>query len=331
MAALKRRHRQLLDHPYPSTWAPCALHTSQRGPFNRTEQPGYKWWAEFFWGGDKFEVEEGHSKSWNPWFFFLKKIVISKEIPARLWEVPIEAQAIAEVGLRSNRWVGKSFNKYPNEGKYTIPWADLGMWILRWIFMRINFHFFTPLDLIQDMFNGTLQHIPWKSGKFVKYTIPNTQCMVYDICSIHSAIFLMANVDRCCKYSIHWASGNYLWNLAYLGRTWCLTPRKGPAWPNGKLALMFDPLQRSPGRRSPAGEWWVVAVRGVIYTLENSRRVHLKIIQLKKENHLNQTNQTSIFVFRVSFPGCYILSKLNTQFHVHSLTQRRWHSTTFSP
>ena len=81
-------------------------------------------------------------------FFFLRKIVISKEISPKLvgsywninnlmvslWEVVLpnfwgacfssdEAQAISEVGLRSNRWVGKSFNKY-TQMKANLPYVE---------------------------------------------------------------------------------------------------------------------------------------------------------------------------------------------------------------
>ncbi len=123
------RHRQLLDHSYPSTWAQCALHKSQRGRqvnFNRGANDGPRF---CFFGRDKFEVEEEHSKK--------VRILWWGSLSNMSW-------CIAKAEPRDLMY-GVSTYLYPHKapsfvGKYTIRWADLGMWILRWTFMRLHFH-----------------------------------------------------------------------------------------------------------------------------------------------------------------------------------------------
>ena len=51
---------------------------------NRTEKPGVQMMGWDFLGGDKFEVEEEPLQKLESLFFSLKKIVISKEISAKL-------------------------------------------------------------------------------------------------------------------------------------------------------------------------------------------------------------------------------------------------------
>ena len=139
-------------------------------------------------------------------FFLLKKIVISKEISAKLVQVGsywnINNLMGFSLGGGSPKFLRRLFFKrwgssyHGGWSKVQSLGGEVFQQVPKWrqlyrtlsrpgnVNFEVNIHadelsFFTPLDLIQDMFKGTFQNIPWTFGKFVTYRIPNTQCMVY--------------------------------------------------------------------------------------------------------------------------------------------------------